>query len=371
MTPRRTPYWRRSRRVIAAGVLVLIGVHAAGGSPDDPLAARNDHLPAIWVGSPVDGRWPDSDGCPGTPATCSLPNRHHVPYGGDWAADIQGVGAGTAVLVYAAPENSSRAVIAKIEKIGNACKAAAKETAAQARSRGGEVVHVAFFIDGTKIGKAIYAHVDPSDAARTALVSGQPINRWGFNLGAVGRYAKNGCWTGVHLHFELVSAHAWACYNVGWSPKQEVRKTNFFGFVGGNNARAVKTSCPAAAEKPAPKPPPSSTPEILRIDGVSRPVGNDGPAVIHFRDAECDVVGGTWYGPDGRSNRFGNNSQNYVAGGTVYSCSGGAGRFSPFIVSCGATGARPSPGWRATEAVVIRDSRGHESARYSFDHVCN
>lgn len=106
-----------------------------------------------------------------------------------------------------------------------------------------------------------------------------------------------------------------------------------------------------------------SVPKILRIDGTSYAVPSQGVATLTFQDAECDVVGGTWFGSDGTSHDFGNGSQQPVAGATPYSCSAGVGQFTPFTVTCGGPGQ-----W--TEAVVIRDAAGHTSARYEFQHIC-
>lgn len=105
----------------------------------------------------------------------------------------------------------------------------------------------------------------------------------------------------------------------------------------------------------------SSVPQILRLDGTSYAVGQSGPATVYFTDSECDVVGGTWYGSDGSSHDFGNGKVQPV--GAPYTCSGGHGSFSPFIVKCDGKGT-----WR--EALVLRDAQGHVSPRFTFAHTC-
>jgi hypothetical protein len=204
--------------------------------------------PAVWVGSPVNGRWPTADGCSGSggqypSATCSLPRAHHtfffgMPYRGDWGVDLQGVSAGNSVRLYAAPRSSSTAVRAKVETVRNACAARSGESSAQTAARGGKVVVVGIYANGSRVGWVSYAHVQPS------VSSGQWINRWGTQIGTVGRYTSNSCWRGVHLHFEMTNQSDYSCYNRGWRPGQAISRTNFMGFVGGRYATSPRTACP-------------------------------------------------------------------------------------------------------------------------------
>jgi hypothetical protein len=215
----------------AGAVSVLIMLLGVLFGPAAPAGAAT---PAVWVGSPFKGTWPNAVGCSGATypsVNCSLPSVHHNPYLGDWAADFQSVAAGTGVYLYAAPQNSALAITARVEIVGPAC-------ASGSLAAGGQRVTVGFYNGSNKIGTATYAHIN-STVARGAI-----IPRWGAKLGAVGKYTPGRCWSDVHLHFEMYSQYNYACYNKGWHPGQQMYATNFVGFTGGSYATAPRRACP-------------------------------------------------------------------------------------------------------------------------------
>lgn len=221
------------------GVIAVIFAGLVVGTTRSAHASTAD--PAVWVGSPFNGNWPNSNGCPAAyPSdTCSLPSVHRIvyynPVGGyldDWAADIgQGLPAGTGVYLYAAPQTGGLPISVKVETVGPAC-------ASGVIGYGGYRVTVAFYYYSTRIGTVTYAHINP------ALSQGSWISRWGTFLGTVGSYTGNSCWTGTHVHLEMSSQHNYACYNRGWAPGQYMNATNFIGFIGGNYASAPRQPCP-------------------------------------------------------------------------------------------------------------------------------
>lgn len=232
--------WLRTKIVPSLVILsMLLGVAATLLMQTPAMASTAD--PAVWVGSPFNGNWPNSSGCAGAvyPSdTCSLPSVHHIvysnPVGGfldDWAADLQGVSAGTSVTLYAAPQTGGLPISAQVETVGPAC-------ADQNLSHGGYRVTIAFYNNSTRIGTATFAHIDPS------VTQGSWINRWGTLLGTVGNYTPNSCWSGPHVHFEMSSQHNYACYNKGWVPGQSMQATNFIGFIGGDYASSPRQPCP-------------------------------------------------------------------------------------------------------------------------------
>jgi hypothetical protein len=163
---------------------------------------------------------------------------HHIvytnPVGGyldDWAGDLQGVTAGTGVYLYAAPNDTSIPVSARVETVGPAC-------ASGSPADGGYRVTVALYSGSTRIGTVTYAHIQPS------VSQGATISRWGTLLGTVGSYRWSSCWQGVHVHVEMSSQHHYSCFNRGWSPGQKVNPTNFIGFIGGNYASDRRQACP-------------------------------------------------------------------------------------------------------------------------------
>lgn len=141
-----------------------------------------------------------------------------------------GVTVGEDVILYAAPQNTSNTITARVT-VGPAC-------ADGVNSHGGKMVKVNFYRGSTFIGWVAYAHIDPT------VRNGQTISRWGTKLGDVGRYTSNGCWGDVHLHMEFYNVHNYACYNRSFRDNQAYARQNFFGFVGGNYASAAYRACP-------------------------------------------------------------------------------------------------------------------------------
>lgn len=225
--------------LVRLGIVVAIFTALAMGVTRPAYASTPD--PAVWVGSPFSGSWPNSSGCVGAvyPSNqCSLPSVHHIVYYNpvgnyldDWAADFQGVSAGTGVYLYSAPQTGGLPITAKVETVGPAC-------ADRIISDGGYRVTIAFYNGATRIGTVTYAHINPS------VAQGSIISRWGTQLGSVGSYNYSSCWQGTHVHFEMSSQHNYACYNKGWNPGQHMDPTNFVGFIGGNFAAGPRQPCP-------------------------------------------------------------------------------------------------------------------------------
>src|SRR6185436_1745692 len=116
---------RRWLTTMAVAATCVIGLVAVAPGPAQAAAART----SVWVGSPLNANWAVWDGyCPGAsyPSDlCSWPTVHHtyrwnMPYVGDWGADL-GVGADKGVTLYAAPNDSSRTITARVEQVVLAC----------------------------------------------------------------------------------------------------------------------------------------------------------------------------------------------------------------------------------------------------------
>lgn len=200
-------------------------------------AATANHLPAIWVGSPVAGKW----GLPGDWSTLpSYPHHRLVKAtpGNDWAVDITNVPANDpGVHVYAAPSDAAynNRVTARVTQIidDNACR----------YGGGADMVTIGFYLDGTLYGRATYAHLDRNPS----LWQGMTISRWGSWIGNVATSASGGpnCWTGPHVHFEMRAESHYACWSrVYTSPGSPIAgRSNFLGFVSGPLASTAR-ACP-------------------------------------------------------------------------------------------------------------------------------
>ena len=210
----------------------------AGSTPAPaPAPLPNGDGDSVWIGSPFRGTWPDASGCSGEtfPSySCSLPSVHwwlaNAPRG-DWGVDLQGVGAGTAVSLYAAPRDRSVPVTAKVDAVTAACSSGVI-------ADGGHRVTVGLFVRGTRIGSVTYAHVNPSVSV------GQTLNRWGQQIGTVGSYRSNNCWRGAHVHFQSYAESGYSCYNRSLTPSQAMNPSNFMGFVTGRYASGPRSACP-------------------------------------------------------------------------------------------------------------------------------
>jgi hypothetical protein len=243
------PRTRLRVRLLALMSFITCVVAAVGITPGAASASTPD--PAAWVGSPINGAWPDTNGCAGAAypsSNCSLPWVHHITYAtsydwgsgvNDWAADLQRVNAGQRVMLYAAPQNGGYDVAARVDKVQPACAPLLGESYSSQINRGGYQVQVGLYVNGTKIGSATYAHINPS------VSQGQWVARWGSQLGVVGSYTYGGCWQGAHVHVELSSRHNYACYsNVFRGIPWGIAETNFIGFVGGSYASGPRQACP-------------------------------------------------------------------------------------------------------------------------------
>lgn len=237
----------RRRRTLLV-LLVVLGLTVASGAVAPGAGAAPAPRTAIWVGSPVTSTWPDSRGCPASStqsAGCSRPEWHHTfnygdPFRGDVGWDLQRPPVGRAVKLYAAPQNTrfNAQVTARVLRVVPACGAKAGETSAQRIGRGGYAVVVELRHGSTPVGTVKYVHINPSVRA------GQVISRWGSTIGTVGSYRSNSCWTGVHVHMELMNYSRYACFNRSWRPGQQTQPSNFVGYIGGAFASAPRRGCP-------------------------------------------------------------------------------------------------------------------------------
>jgi len=214
--------------------MMLAGLYVA--SPDRADAA----VPAIWVGSPVNGTW----GVAGDGSTTPAGGHHKLVKASpqnDWAVDLSGTGTGTGapVRLYVAPSNSAynNRVTTRISQIidNSACRLGG----------GGDLVTVTIRFDGAVVGQATYAHIDRTASLRV----GQTVSRWGTQLGtvsALGGSATGGsnCWTGPHVHAELRASTNYSCWNRGYRTGQALSRSNFIGFVTGPALAGTARPCP-------------------------------------------------------------------------------------------------------------------------------
>lgn len=239
----------RERNVSLVVLVLLLGVLGVTVGPVVPEASAATARTSVWVGSPAQSTWPTASGCSGArypSANCSLPSVHHTffygdPYRGDVGWDLQNVANGQEVRLYAAPNNTNynNQVTAHVLRVLPACAAAYSGESTSSRvSRGGYAVVIEIRHSGTKIGTIKYVHIQPSVSA------GQTISRWGSLVGRVGTYRSNPCWSGRHIHMELMNYANYACYNKGWKPGQQTYPRNFVGFIGGAYASSGQKACP-------------------------------------------------------------------------------------------------------------------------------
>ena len=214
----------------------IAGIPMCGGPPAPPPPPSDGD--SVWVGSPFRGTWPISAGCPSSfpSSTCSQPSSHwwlaNAPQG-DWAADLQNVGVGQPVVLYAAPRDQNVPVTAVVDAVGPACRSGVV-------GDGGYRVTVGLFVRGTRVGSVTYAHVNPN------VSQGQTISRWGSQIGTVGGgYNRGrGCWDGAHVHFQAYAQSGYSCFNRTWQGGQWMDPGNFLGFVTGRYASGARQGCP-------------------------------------------------------------------------------------------------------------------------------
>jgi hypothetical protein len=184
--------------------------------------------PAIWVGSPINGRWGGQS-----------PASHHrlvkAQPQNDWAVDLPSTGTVQLYVAASNPAYNAR-VTTKVTQI--------VDNAACRSGGGGDFVTVGIYYNGTLYGHATYAHLDRNPV----LYVGRPVSRWGALLGSVARLSGSAtggsnCWTGPHVHFELRAQTQYACWNRGLWAGHPLAKTNFVGFVSGPLA-SYSRPCP-------------------------------------------------------------------------------------------------------------------------------
>jgi hypothetical protein len=229
------------RRGISPGLLAA-AIAALAVAPHQAVTAPD---PAVWIGSPINGRWTDAVDCVRvdypTPK-CSVPTVHHTPFLGRnaWAVDLQ-VAEKNSVILFAAPNDTrlNNRIQARILAAGPAC-------ASGRVSDGGSRVVVGVYLDKkVLIGQVAYAHIDLA----SGIAKDKWMPRWNTKLGTVGSYSRTSCWGGVHHHLEMVSTKGYACFNKGYKASTDPRKstamkqTNFVGFIGGSYSGPRK-SCP-------------------------------------------------------------------------------------------------------------------------------
>lgn len=191
------------------------------GEPQCGGAPASTEAPQVWVGSPVDGSWSRSEGA----AT------HHwlanASDQGDWAVDLE-ANAGQPAFLYAAPQNGSDTITARVDQVGPSCR----------NGGGGSFATIGLYSGSTRVGSVTYAHL------QLAVSPGQTLDRWGALIGYVGTYSYDeSCWTGPHVHFQLYSSRHYACFNKGYTPGYPVKRTNFLGFSGGSVAGGPRQRC--------------------------------------------------------------------------------------------------------------------------------
>jgi hypothetical protein len=242
----------KSKKRFGSGLLALaaFGMSVVGVTANPTLAAAAAAGDGIWVGSPVTGSWPDTQGCSGKnlPTNCSKPSVHHRVYTSmfdtgprlsDFAVDLQSVTKDQPVRLYAAAQYIPIALSAKVDKVGPAC--GSKKIA-----DGGSMVTVGLYAGATKVGTVTYAHINPT------VTAGQSLGTWGAQVGTVGSgYNKvAGCWTGMHVHVELANRQNFACYNGSYTSgstaakSSQLAESKVIGFVGGSFASRVQQPCP-------------------------------------------------------------------------------------------------------------------------------
>jgi hypothetical protein len=200
----------------------------------------------VTIGAPAAGFWPD--GCTDRkyffPARdCSLPafhgyldaNGNQKPDDADWSADLQ-IQAGTVLrMFFYAPgeDRGSRltnSLTARVDRIGDACLDPLE---------GGRAIRIGIFNGTNLLGRITYAHVEPIPG----LAEGDEVD-WGAPFALVGNYTSNpNCWTEAHVHFELVTNAAYACYLRRLSPGLAVGAGRGLGILGGRPTDAPRQAC--------------------------------------------------------------------------------------------------------------------------------
>jgi hypothetical protein len=244
--------WTTSPHLAADKTVGIPGVPFCGAPPPTGLPAPSRDT-KVWVGAPFAGAWPGS-----ARSTGSLPAYHtpvfNVPghtWKSDWAMDYYAVGA--PVKVFAAPKDSrlDSRITATVKDVRPTCGAKyTGETVASRVARGGWAVFVGIYDGGVQVGTIAYGHVNPAFA--TTYRGG--INRWGGDVGTVGKYTQNSCWdvgvdAGHHTHLELSNENPnyMSCYRPGVPQNATLSASEYIGYLGGSFATARSQACPSGA----------------------------------------------------------------------------------------------------------------------------
>ena len=208
----------------AACILTLAQATIADAAPAGQVA---------WVGSPIAG------------AVSSPPTSHSPKYGGQWAVDISTTSAQSANVYVAVDPTRDPHLSTRIVSVNYACGPISGETAANRLARGGKMVTVGVYYDGTQIGRLNYAHLDSPLAIGNYNTA---LSRWGGSLGTVGSYKVQKkpdgtyCWTGRHVHFESQNLSGTSCYWSGLSKDAALPQHSYLGYVG---YRSPAKACPS------------------------------------------------------------------------------------------------------------------------------
>lgn len=221
-----------------SAALLLVGVA--------PASARTDA--EFWIGSPVDGHWASSSGCPASfpSRRCADPRYHAVEYSSlagtsrdrTWAVDLGGspLDEGTGVYLYLTPYGAGVSLTTKVDGLGPAC--------APGTGRAGRVVVIGVYHGSRRVGTVAYAYVKPT------VVLGQIVDPHGTRIGTLATAAAPGsCWDHLHLHVEAGNTNNYSCFSAdlhtGRPWGDAVRRTEFMGWVGGRRATDSRQACPS------------------------------------------------------------------------------------------------------------------------------
>lgn len=108
-------------------------------------------------------------------------------------------------------------------------------------------------------------------------------------------------------------------------------------------------------------------PVITEIADLTFDAGDGRQAAprVEYRDADCDVVGGTWSDATGQHAFTADADPSHPA-----ACSNGVGYLTPGYSSCTAPDGTPSQTGRFAQTIVLRDGSGRTSAPFTFYVIC-
>jgi hypothetical protein len=200
----------------------------------------------VTIGAPAAGFWPDS--CTDRKyffptRDCALPpfhdyldaNGNRRPDDADWSADLQ-IDAGALLRMFFFAPGEDRgarlrdSLTARVDRISDACLAPLE---------GGQAIRIGIFNGINLLGRVTYAHVEPIPG----LAEGDEVD-WGAPFALVGDYPPNpNCWTEAHVHFELLTNAAYACYLRRLTPGLAFGAGRDLGILGGRPTDAPRQAC--------------------------------------------------------------------------------------------------------------------------------